>query len=163
MPVDVSADALERRDARRSSPTTPASTCTASSPTSSATSSLLPTERPRGWSPSSAARSATSSPAQRARRSSPRSARRCEPGDALLLGTDLVKDPDRLVRAYDDAAGVTAEFNLNVLHVINRELGADFDVDAFEHVAVWDAEQEWIEMRLRSLRRPDGRRTRPRR
>ncbi len=74
-----------------------------------------------------------------------------EPGDALLLGTDLVKDPARLVRAYDDAAGVTAAFNLNVLHVINRELGATFDVDRFEHVAVWDAEHEWIEMRLRSL------------
>jgi L-histidine N-alpha-methyltransferase len=74
-----------------------------------------------------------------------------EPGDALLLGTDLVKDPARLVRAYDDAAGVTAAFNLNVLHVINRELGATFDVDRFEHVAVWDTEQEWIEMRLRSL------------
>ena len=73
-----------------------------------------------------------------------------EPGDALLLGTDLVKDPDRLVRAYDDAAGVTAAFDLNVLHVMNRELGATFDVDAFRHVAVWDAEQEWIEMRLRS-------------
>jgi len=75
-----------------------------------------------------------------------------EPGDALLLGTDLVKDPDRLVSAYDDAAGVTAAFDLNVLHVMNRELGATFDVDAFQHVAVWDAEQEWIEMRLRSLR-----------
>ena len=75
-----------------------------------------------------------------------------EPGDALLLGTDLVKDPDRLVRAYDDSAGVTAAFDLNVLHVVNRELGATFDADAFRHVAVWDAEQEWIEMRLRSLR-----------
>jgi L-histidine N-alpha-methyltransferase len=74
------------------------------------------------------------------------------PGDALLLGTDLVKDPDRLVAAYDDAAGVTAEFNLNVLRVINRELDADFDVDAFTHVAVWDADDEWIEMRLRSSR-----------
>ena len=74
------------------------------------------------------------------------------PGDALLLGTDLVKDPARLVRAYDDAAGVTAAFDLNVLHVVNRELGADFDVDAFQHASVWDAEQEWIEMRLRSLR-----------
>jgi len=72
------------------------------------------------------------------------------PGDSFLLGTDLVKDPDRLVRAYDDAAGVTAEFNLNLLAVLNRELGADFDPSAFEHVAVWDAEQEWIEMRLRS-------------
>ena len=73
-----------------------------------------------------------------------------QPGDALLLGTDLVKDPERLVRAYDDSAGVTAAFNLNVLHVINRELGGTFDVDRFEHVAVWDAEREWIEMRLRS-------------
>lgn len=72
------------------------------------------------------------------------------PGDALLLGTDLVKDPARLVRAYDDAAGVTAEFDKNVLRVVNARLGADFDVDAFAHVAVWDAEREWIEMRLRS-------------
>jgi L-histidine Nalpha-methyltransferase len=75
-----------------------------------------------------------------------------EPGDWLLLGTDLVKDPGTLVAAYDDAAGVTAEFNRNVLHVLNRELGADFDVDAFEHVALWDAGQEWIEMRLRATR-----------
>jgi L-histidine Nalpha-methyltransferase len=72
------------------------------------------------------------------------------PGDSFLLGTDLVKDPGRLVRAYDDAAGVTAEFNRNVLRVLDRELGADFDPDAFEHVALWDAENEWIEMRLRS-------------
>jgi L-histidine N-alpha-methyltransferase len=74
------------------------------------------------------------------------------PGDSLLLGTDLVKDPGRLVAAYDDAAGVTAEFNLNVLRVIARELGADVDTDAFAHVALWDAENEWVEMRLRSLR-----------
>ncbi|MEU9548832.1 L-histidine N(alpha)-methyltransferase [Streptomyces werraensis] len=72
------------------------------------------------------------------------------PGDALLLGTDLVKDEETLVRAYDDAAGVTASFNKNVLHVVDRELGADFDPDAFDHVALWDAEHEWIEMRLRS-------------
>ncbi|MFF9108874.1 L-histidine N(alpha)-methyltransferase [Streptomyces sp. NPDC014805] len=72
------------------------------------------------------------------------------PGDALLLGTDLVKDEQVLVRAYDDAAGVTAAFDKNVLTVINRELGADFDPAAFDHVAVWDAEHEWIEMRLRS-------------
>jgi L-histidine N-alpha-methyltransferase len=72
------------------------------------------------------------------------------PGDALLLGTDLVKDERVLVRAYDDAAGVTAAFDKNVLTVINRELGADFDPAAFDHVAVWDAEHEWIEMRLRS-------------
>ncbi|MFD7767478.1 L-histidine N(alpha)-methyltransferase [Streptomyces sp. NPDC059787] len=72
------------------------------------------------------------------------------PGDALLLGTDLVKDERVLVRAYDDAAGVTAAFNKNVLTVINRELGADFDPDTFDHVALWDAGHEWIEMRLRS-------------
>ncbi|MFF6947101.1 L-histidine N(alpha)-methyltransferase [Streptomyces iakyrus] len=72
------------------------------------------------------------------------------PGDALLLGTDLVKDEEVLVRAYDDGAGVTAAFNKNVLTVINRELGADFDPAAFDHVALWDAGHEWIEMRLRS-------------
>jgi len=71
-------------------------------------------------------------------------------GDALLLGTDLVKDPAVLVAAYDDAAGVTAEFNKNILRVLNTELGANFDLDQFEHVAVWNAEAEWIEMRLRS-------------
>ncbi|MET8411278.1 L-histidine N(alpha)-methyltransferase [Streptomyces sp. NPDC005195] len=73
-----------------------------------------------------------------------------EPSDALLLGTDLVKDESVLVAAYDDAAGVTAEFNKNVLTVVNRELGAHFDPDAFTHIALWDAEHEWIEMRLRS-------------
>lgn len=73
-------------------------------------------------------------------------------GEWLLLGTDLVKDPAVLVRAYDDAQGVTAEFNRNVLRVLARELGADVTVDAFEHVAVWDADQEWIEMRLRASR-----------
>ena len=73
------------------------------------------------------------------------------PGDSLLLGTDLVKSPARLVPAYDDAAGVTAEFNRNVLHVINRELGADFAPGRFEHRAVWDDTNEWIEMRLRSV------------
>nr|WP_194736554.1 L-histidine N(alpha)-methyltransferase [Actinomadura sp. RB99] len=78
-------------------------------------------------------------------------------GDFLLLGADLVKDPGRLVRAYDDAAGVTAEFNKNVLSVIDRELDADFDPDAFEHVAVWDGAEEWIEMRLRSTRDQDVR------
>ena len=74
-------------------------------------------------------------------------------GDALLLGTDLVKDPAVLVAAYDDAAGVTAAFNKNILSVLNAELGADFDLDAFDHVAVWDPAQEWIEMRLRSAQR----------
>ena len=73
------------------------------------------------------------------------------PGDSLLLGTDLVKSPARLVPAYDDAAGVTAEFNRNVLHVINRELGANFVPSRFAHRAVWDDTNEWIEMRLRSL------------
>ena len=72
------------------------------------------------------------------------------PGDTFLLGTDLVKSPERLVAAYDDAAGVTAEFNRNVLAVVNRDLDANFDLAAFDHVAVWNAEQEWIEMRLRS-------------
>ncbi|MFE7428792.1 MULTISPECIES: L-histidine N(alpha)-methyltransferase [unclassified Streptomyces] len=72
------------------------------------------------------------------------------PGDALLLGTDLVKDEKVLVAAYDDAAGVTAEFDRNVLRVVNRELGADFDPADFEHVALWDPEREWIEMRLRA-------------
>jgi L-histidine N-alpha-methyltransferase len=71
-------------------------------------------------------------------------------GEWLLLGTDLVKDPGVLVPAYDDAAGVTAEFNRNVLAVLNRELGGDFDVQSYEHVAIWDPENEWIEMRLRS-------------
>ena len=71
-------------------------------------------------------------------------------GDALLLGTDLVKDAAVLLDAYDDAAGVTAAFNKNVLSVLNAELGADFDPDAFDHMAVWDPQAEWIEMRLRS-------------
>ncbi|MGH3907640.1 MAG: L-histidine N(alpha)-methyltransferase [Pseudonocardiaceae bacterium] len=75
-----------------------------------------------------------------------------EPGELLLLGVGLVIDPAVLVPAYDDATGVTAEFNRNVLQVLNRELGADFDVAAFDHVAVWNAEQEWIEMRLRARR-----------
>ncbi len=73
------------------------------------------------------------------------------PGEWLLLGTDLVKDEDALVPAYDDAAGVTADFNRNVLAVLNRELGADFDLDNYQHVAIWDAENEWIEMRLRAI------------
>jgi L-histidine N-alpha-methyltransferase len=74
-----------------------------------------------------------------------------QPGDALLLGTDLVKDIDRLEGAYDDRAGVTAEFNRNILRVVNRELDADFRLDRFEHRAFFDAERSWIEMRLRSL------------
>jgi L-histidine N-alpha-methyltransferase len=75
---------------------------------------------------------------------------RLRPGDALLLGTDLVKDPAVLLAAYDDSAGVTAAFNKNILSVINSGLGADFDPDTFEHVALWDPAAEWIEMRLRS-------------
>ena len=74
------------------------------------------------------------------------------PGDYLLLGTDLVKDVDVLEAAYDDAAGVTAEFNRNVLHVLNRELDADFPTELFEHVAFFDPDHEWIEMRLRARR-----------
>ena len=74
------------------------------------------------------------------------------PGEQLLLGAGLVTDPATLVAAYDDAAGVTAEFNRNVLAVLNRELHADADPEAFAHVALWDAEQEWIEMRLRAQR-----------
>jgi L-histidine N-alpha-methyltransferase len=74
-------------------------------------------------------------------------------GDHLLLGTDLVKDPEVLEAAYDDSAGVTAAFNRNVLRVLNRELGADFEPDAFDHVAFYDREHEWVEMRLRAQRR----------
>ncbi len=84
-------------------------------------------------------------------------AARMSPDDSLLLGTDLVKDPAVLVAAYDDAPGVTAEFNKNILHVLNNELGADFDLDNFDHVAVWDPEAEWIEMRLRSAVEQDVR------
>jgi L-histidine Nalpha-methyltransferase len=74
-----------------------------------------------------------------------------QPGDSLLLGTDLVKDTGRLVRAYDDSAGVTARFNRNVLAVVNRELDADFDLAAFEHVARWNTAEERIEMWLRAV------------
>jgi L-histidine N-alpha-methyltransferase len=73
-----------------------------------------------------------------------------ESGDTLLLGTDLVKEVDRLVRAYDDSAGVTAQFNKNVLAVVNRELDADFDLAAFDHVARWNVDEERIEMWLRA-------------
>jgi L-histidine N-alpha-methyltransferase len=72
--------------------------------------------------------------------------------DRLLLGTDLVKDPAVIEAAYDDSQGVTAEFNRNVLHVINRELHADFTPDAFDHVAFFDRRHEWVEMRLRARR-----------
>jgi L-histidine Nalpha-methyltransferase len=73
-----------------------------------------------------------------------------EPGERLLLGAALVTDPKMLVPAYDDAAGVTAEFNRNVLRVLNDRLGANFDPDRFDHIALWDADNDWIEMRLQS-------------
>jgi len=73
-----------------------------------------------------------------------------EDGDRLLLGTDLVKDPAVIEAAYDDAAGVTAEFNRNLLSVINRELDANFPIEQFDHVAFFDTDREWIEMRLRA-------------
>lgn len=75
-----------------------------------------------------------------------------EPGDAFLVGVDLVKDPARLEAAYNDSAGVTAAFNLNILDVINARLGADFDASAFRHIAFYDRERAWIEMRLRAVR-----------
>jgi L-histidine Nalpha-methyltransferase len=74
------------------------------------------------------------------------------PEDRLLLGTDLVKDPAVIEAAYDDPEGITAEFNRNVLHVINRELDADFTPEQFDHIAFFDRRHEWIEMRLRSRR-----------
>ena len=75
-----------------------------------------------------------------------------EDGDRLLLGTDLVKDPAIIEAAYNDSAGVTAEFNRNMLAVLNHELGADFRLGNFEHVAFYDRRHEWVEMRLRALR-----------
>jgi L-histidine Nalpha-methyltransferase len=77
--------------------------------------------------------------------------RTMEPGETFLLGTDLVKDPARLVAAYDDAAGVTRMFSLNVLNVLNRELDGNFDLTKFRHVPRWDAAEEQIDVRLRSL------------
>jgi L-histidine N-alpha-methyltransferase len=75
------------------------------------------------------------------------------PEDRFLLGADLVKDRDRLEAAYNDSAGVTAEFNKNLLLVLNRELGADFDPGAFAHLAFWDELNSWMDIRLRSLTR----------
>jgi L-histidine Nalpha-methyltransferase len=72
------------------------------------------------------------------------------PGDTFLLGIDLVKDVTRLEAAYDDDAGVTAAFNRNLLRRLNRELGADFTPERFDHVARFDLDQEWIDIRLRS-------------
>jgi dimethylhistidine N-methyltransferase len=73
-------------------------------------------------------------------------------GDALLLGVDMVKDEPTLVAAYDDSEGVTAEFNLNMLHRLNRELDADFDRARFRHRVLWNSEQSRIEMHLESTR-----------
>lgn len=75
-----------------------------------------------------------------------------EPGEWLLLGAGLVVDPAVLIPAYNDAAGVTAEFDRNVLRVLNDRFGADFDPEGFTHRAVWDADNEWIEMRLEATR-----------
>jgi L-histidine Nalpha-methyltransferase len=74
------------------------------------------------------------------------------PGDRLLLGTDLVKDPRIVEAAYNDSAGVTAEFNRNLLYVLNRELSADFAPDSFAHVAFYDRRHEWMDLRLRATR-----------
>jgi L-histidine Nalpha-methyltransferase len=74
------------------------------------------------------------------------------PNCRLLLGTDLVKDPRIIEAAYNDAAGITAEFNRNLLYVLNRELGADFQPESFEHIAFYDRRNEWVEMRLRATR-----------
>jgi L-histidine Nalpha-methyltransferase len=74
------------------------------------------------------------------------------PDDRLLLGTDLVKDPRVIEAAYNDAAGITAEFNRNLLYVLNRKLEADFQPESFEHVAFYDRRNEWVEMRLRATR-----------
>lgn len=79
-------------------------------------------------------------------------AARLQPDDAFLIGFDLVKDVETLLRAYDDAAGVTAQFNLNLLRVLNRELDADFDLEAFEHRVRYDRDRSRIEMHLVSLR-----------
>jgi L-histidine N-alpha-methyltransferase len=125
----------------------------ASSATSSGTSprSRRPSRAAHASWRSSAARSATSPPGAR-RRFLRAIAALLSPADYLLLGTDLVKDVDVLEAAYDDTQGVTAEFNRNLLHVLNRELDADFPCELFEHVAFFDTEHEWIEMRLRARR-----------
>jgi uncharacterized SAM-dependent methyltransferase len=73
---------------------------------------------------------------------------RLAPGDLLLLAADLDKDPKRLLPAYDDALGVTAAFNRNVLHRLNREWGAEFPLDGFRHEARWNAHERRIEMHL---------------
>jgi L-histidine N-alpha-methyltransferase len=74
------------------------------------------------------------------------------PGDWFLLGADLVKDPEVVLAAYNDAAGVTAEFNRNVLYVLNHRLDADFQPDHFEHLALWDADTATVDLRLRAMK-----------
>ena len=127
VPFDVSEETLRERRGGDRRASTPASRCTRSSATSSTTSTRSPPAARRvvAFLGSTIGNFA---PEPNARSSSPTVASGLAPGDALLLGTDLVKDVDRLVAAYDDAAGVTAEFNRNVLRVLNRELDADFDV-----------------------------------
>jgi L-histidine Nalpha-methyltransferase len=78
-----------------------------------------------------------------------------KPGDHFLLGVDFIKSEHELVAAYDDSQGTTAKFNINILHRINRELDADFDLTAFEHVALWKTVQHRVEMQLRSMRAQD--------
>ena len=135
MPFDVSEETLRARGGRRSRTRT-ASRCTRSSATSTVTSATIP----RGGRRLVAFLGSTIGnldPAQR-RRFFFDLDTTLDYDDWLLLGTDLVKDRARLVAAYDDAAGVTAAFNRNVLGVLNRELGAHFDLDTFEHVALWN-------------------------
>jgi L-histidine N-alpha-methyltransferase len=131
---------------------TKACASTGSSATSTATSTGSLHPPGRASSPSSGGPSATSCPARVGASCAPWPA--CwAPTGHLLLGTDLVKDPSRLEAAYDDSAGVTAEFNRNVLHVVNRVLGGDFRPELFEHVAFYDRERAWVEMRLRASER----------
>ncbi len=148
VPQDVSESAL--RGAGRGGAEFPAWPCTAWSAISPSTWNCCRPRVAAAWSPSSAAPSATCCPPS-GPNSSPASAA-LEPGEQLLIGAGLVIDPAVLVPAYDDAAGVTAEFNRNVLHVLNSALRADFDVDAFDHVARVGRQHEWIEMRLRACR-----------
>ena len=82
-------------------------------------------------------------------------ARGLKPGDSLLLGVDLVKDDAMLLAAYDDAAGVTAEFNRNLLVRLNRELDADFDLNTFAHRAIWNESESRLEMHLESRGRSE--------
>jgi L-histidine N-alpha-methyltransferase len=81
-----------------------------------------------------------------------RVAAQLEPGDGFLVGLDMVKSPARLEAAYNDSAGITAAFNLNILAHVNRALDADFDLSGWRHRAFYDARRAWIEMRLVSTR-----------